>query len=208
MRASAACRAGRLAWTSVMTATASSTAATISIDRCRFNRYRYIDACRSGARPKAEARGRRALLRARRLPRRRARARRPDGRRRQGARRSHPPAAGRRAAQACRQGLRVRARAAVRCFPAHPLTPPQEAARRRDRRLRAPGPVGLLLRPARRPRGAVRVADLDPERLRETVRERYAAAASAEGGCCATDVTLNDERGPQVFGDALYEASE
>ena len=49
-----------------------------------------------------------------------------------------PPAARRRAAQARRQGLRVRARAALRHRPAHALAPPQEAARRRHRRLRAP----------------------------------------------------------------------
>ena len=38
--------------------------------------------------------------------------------------------------------------------------PPQEAARRRHRRLRAPWPVGLLLRHPRRPRGADRMAEL------------------------------------------------
>jgi arsenite methyltransferase len=47
-----------------------------------------------------------------------------------------------------------------------------------------------------------------PEELRETVRERYAAAARADGGCCAGDVTLSDEHGTQVFGDALYQGSE
>jgi len=66
------------------------------------------------------------------------------------------------------------------------------------------------------------VAELDgarrqtasPEGLRETVRERYAAAARAtdaeRGGCAcsAGEVTLSDERGAQVFGDALYPGSE
>jgi ubiquinone/menaquinone biosynthesis C-methylase UbiE len=45
------------------------------------------------------------------------------------------------------------------------------------------------------------------------VRERYAAAAratDAEGGCAcsAGEVTLSDEHGAQVFGDALYPGSE
>ena len=49
--------------------------------------------------------------------------------------------------------------------------------------------------------------------LRETVRERYAAAAraaTAGGGCCSTgpEVELTDARGAQVFGDALYDHEE
>src|SRR6185369_2584275 len=49
-------------------------ASIVSIDNCRLNRYLYIDVDRSGARPQAEARSRWAVLRARRLSRRRARA--------------------------------------------------------------------------------------------------------------------------------------
>src|SRR4051794_37525416 len=130
------------------------------------------------------------MLPARRLSGRRARAGRADGRGRQGARRPGAPAARRRAAQARRQGLRLRARPAVRHLPAHPLAPPQEAARRRHRRIRAPRTMGLLLRPPRRAEGAQRMADLS---IREAVRERYAAAAGQGCGC-------ND-----VFGAALYE---
>ena len=64
----------------------------------------------------------------------------------------------------------------------------------------------------------------DTTEIRETVRERYAAAAraaaagsptgcaSGEGataGCCGpTDVGLTDASGTQVFGDALYDADE
>ena len=53
-------------------------------------------------------------------------------------------------------------------------------------------------------------ADCD---LRETVRERYAAAAraaTAGGGCCSAgaEVELTDTRGAQVFGDALYDHEE
>ena len=51
--------------------------------------------------------------------------------------------------------------------------------------------------------------------VRETVRERYAAAArasaaSASGsGCCGpTGVALTDRTGTQVFGDALYDGAE
>ena len=47
------------------------------------------------------------------------------------------------------------------------------------RRLRAPGPVGLLLRHPRRAEGAVRMAELTDTDIREQVRERYAAAATA-----------------------------
>src|SRR3954469_14991604 len=164
----------------------------------------YIDGCRAGPRSQAEAPRGRGVLGARRPPPPGARAGRADRRRRQGARRPDPPAARRRAAQARRQGLRLRARPAVRRLPAHALAPPQEAARGRHRRLRAARPVGLLLRPPRRAEGAERMADLttaccstteqatccdpsekgaccetrEPE-IRETVRERYAAAARA-----------------------------
>src|SRR6476659_5166025 len=156
----------------------------------------YIDVRRSGARAEAEAAGRRAVLSARRLPRRRARAGGAHGRGRQGARRPDPPAARRRAAQARGQGLRVRARPAVRHLPAHALAPPQEAARGRHRRLRAARPVGLLLRPSRRAEGAERMADLTDTDIRETVRERYAAAAGAGCGCAT------------VFGESLYAGAE
>ena len=50
--------------------------------------------------------------------------------------------------------------------------------------------------------------------VREVVRERYAASARAlatgtSSGCCGgTEVALTDERGEQVFGDALYEGVE
>src|SRR3954469_20737960 len=150
----------------------------------------YIDGCRSGARAEAEAAGRRAVLPARRLSGRRARPGGAHGRGRQGARRPDPPAARRRAAQARRQGLVVRARPALRHLPAHAVAPPQEAARGRHRRLRAARPVGLLLRPPRRAEGAERMADLT---IRETVRERYAAVAGNGCGC------------NEVFGAALYE---
>lgn len=67
----------------------------------------------------------------------------------------------------------------------------------------------------------------DPETLRETVRERYAAAAraaaagaAAPSSCCGptegpstsccgpAEVALTDAAGTQVFGDALYGAEE
>src|SRR3954469_10209818 len=150
----------------------------------------YIDGCRAGPRSQAEAPRGRGVLGARRPPPPGARAGRADRRRRQGARRPDPPAARRRAAQARRQGLRLRARPAVRRLPAHAVAPPQEAARGRHRRLRAARPVGLLLRPPRRSEGAERMADLT---IRETVRERYAAAAGNGCGC------------NEVFGAALYE---
>jgi SAM-dependent methyltransferase len=48
--------------------------------------------------------------------------------------------------------------------------------------------------------------------VRETVRERYAAAARAAAGgssCCGTsEVKLTDESGAPVFGNALYDAAE
>ena len=49
--------------------------------------------------------------------------------------------------------------------------------------------------------------------IRETVRERYAAAARAAAhaeptGCCTSDVSISDEHGNEVFGGALYDATE
>jgi len=49
--------------------------------------------------------------------------------------------------------------------------------------------------------------------IRETVRERYAAAAvlAADAGgssCCGSGVALTDEAGTQVFGDALYAGAD
>ncbi|HEV2980238.1 MAG TPA: arsenite methyltransferase [Solirubrobacteraceae bacterium] len=53
----------------------------------------------------------------------------------------------------------------------------------------------------------------DPSTIRESVRERYAAAARAiadgtSSGCCGNAVKLTDERGEQVFGGRLYDAAE
>jgi arsenite methyltransferase len=47
--------------------------------------------------------------------------------------------------------------------------------------------------------------------IRDSVRERYAAAAKAAGvdpACCGTEVATTDEAGNQVFGGALYEGSD
>ena len=49
--------------------------------------------------------------------------------------------------------------------------------------------------------------------VRETVRERYAAAATALAestaeGCCGSAVKLTDDQGRQVFGASLYDQSE
>ena len=77
-----------------------------------------------------------------RLPGRRARDGRAHGRGREGAGRSDPPPAGRRAAKARRQGVRLRADAAVRRQPADRLPPPQGAARGRPGRLGAPRACG------------------------------------------------------------------
>ena len=49
--------------------------------------------------------------------------------------------------------------------------------------------------------------------IRETVRERYAAAALAAAqseptGCCTSDVSVSDEHGNEVFGGALYNTTE
>src|SRR4051794_17705872 len=157
----------------------------------------YIDERRSGARAEAEEAGRRAVLSARRLSGRRARPGGADGRGRKGSRRPDPPPARRRAAQARGQGLRLRARPALRHLPAHALAPSEEAARGRHRRLRATRAVGLLLRPSGRAEGAERMADLT---IREQVRERYAAAAAAAAG---NGCGCND-----VFGASLYETED
>src|SRR4051794_8748752 len=156
-----------------------------------------IDGRRSGARSQAEARAGRALLRAGGVPRRGARAGRAHGRGGQGARRSDTPSARGRAAKARRQGVRLRAGAAVRGLAANAQSPSEEAARRRHRRFRAARPLGLLLRDPRRPGGAVFMADL--KEIREAVRERYAAAATSASGCCSPA----DPEG--VFGAALYD---
>src|SRR4051794_37727790 len=175
----------------------------------------YIDGCRAGPRSQAEAPRGRGVLRTRRPSRRGARAGAADRRRRQGARRPDPPAARRRAAQARRQGLRLRARPAVRRLPADAVAPPQEAARGRHRRLRAARPVGLLLRPSGRTEGAERMADLTPAEpeIRETVRERYAAAARAmaarePSSCGCGPVATTDAGGEQVFGRSLYDDAQ
>jgi arsenite methyltransferase len=58
------------------------------------------------------------------------------------------------------------------------------------------------------------MADLtDTTTIRESVRERYAAAARAVAehtgtGCCANAVKLTDEQGQRVFGSTLYDSSE
>jgi arsenite methyltransferase len=65
------------------------------------------------------------------------------------------------------------------------------------------------------------MAELTGPDIRETVRERYAAAArvaaqgqdcgcgtSTETACCGTAVALTDEQGTQVFGDALYAGAD
>jgi arsenite methyltransferase len=53
----------------------------------------------------------------------------------------------------------------------------------------------------------------DAATIRESVRERYAAAGraaseSASSGCCGNAVRLTDEHGQQVFGGALYDSTE
>jgi arsenite methyltransferase len=56
------------------------------------------------------------------------------------------------------------------------------------------------------------MAELTDTDIRSTVRERYAAAARAAGGCetgcCGSEVGVTDEQGTQVFGDALYAATD
>src|SRR6185312_2395386 len=120
---------------------------------------------------------------------------------------SRPAATRRRPAKARRQGLRLRARAAVRPLPAHRVSPPQGPPTGRHRRLGARGALGLLLRHPRRAKGAIHMAELTttPEQVREAVREKYAAAALATEsgsecgcGCCSPA----DDAG--VFGASLY----
>src|SRR5436305_10928291 len=194
----------------------------ISIDIYHFNRYTYIDAGRSGADPEAEAPARRALLRPGRLPRRRAPASAADGPDRQGAGRPDPVAARRRPPQARRQGLRVRADPAVRRRPADRLPSPQGPAQGRHRRFRARGIVGLLLRQPRGIGGTERMAEQlsEGDRIRNAVRQRYAAAANSvgtgESGCCGSSaesscgcgaaVLEGEQR--EVFGEQLYSGDE
>jgi arsenite methyltransferase len=64
------------------------------------------------------------------------------------------------------------------------------------------------------------MAELNATDIRESVRERYAAAATAiderrssscgsgNGPCCSSEVALTDEHGTQVFGEALYSGAE
>jgi len=47
------------------------------------------------------------------------------------------------------------------------------------------------------------MAELTETEIRETVRERYAAAAGG-GGCCGRDMSPEDEHGNVVFGGTLY----
>jgi arsenite methyltransferase len=52
---------------------------------------------------------------------------------------------------------------------------------------------------------------IDTDDIRETVRERYAAAARAAGSetsCCGSEIALTDAAGEQVFGGALYRSGE
>jgi arsenite methyltransferase len=64
------------------------------------------------------------------------------------------------------------------------------------------------------------MAELTDTDIRDTVRERYAAAARAaaegrgagcgtgSGGCCGSAVALTDLQGTQVFGDTLYDGTD
>src|SRR4051794_33292054 len=196
-----------------------------------------IDGRRSSPRAQAEAPCWPGVLRAFRLPGRHARGRRGPRDRREGAVGPDPRPARRRASQAPGQGLRLRARAALRDLAAHAVAPPEEAARGRHRRRRAARPVGLLLRTPRRTEGALGMAELtgccsteaqasccEPEAkdaccgtaaaggtcgcaeggadIRDTVRQKYAAAARAASGTTgAVTLTEADERG--VFGASL-----
>ena len=80
----------------------------------------------------------------------------------------------------------------------------------RNRRFRARGAVGLLLRDSRRAEGAVVMAELTD--IRETVREKYAAAAKAASestgsGCCGSEVlSCSPADAEGVFGATLYDA--
>ena len=67
--------------------------------------------------------------------------------------------------------------------------PPQEAARRRHRRLRAPRPVGLLLRHPRRAGGADRMAELSRPRTTGCCApeaQETCCEPAAKDACCAT----------------------
>src|SRR6202035_2630368 len=109
--------------------------------------------------------------------------------------------------------MRVRARPAVRYLPAHPVAPPREATHRRDRGFRAAWPVGLLLRQTRSTEGALCMAELTD--IRESVRQRYAAAAKraatedpAHGtaGCCGgSGASSSPADATGVFGADLYD---
>ena len=63
------------------------------------------------------------------------------------------------------------------------------------------------------------MAELTGAQIREQVRERYAAAAtaatpgcgcapSAESSCCGVPVELTDAQGHEVFGGSLYDGDE
>src|SRR5437763_7717040 len=177
-----------------------------------------IDGGRSGVDPEDQAARRRAVLRAGRIPRRRARTGSADGDDREGARRPGAVAARRCVAQTRWEGVRVRARAAVRPLPTNRLAPPQGVAPGGHCRLGARGAMGLLLRDPRRAEGAVRVAELSD--IRETVRRRYADAANAAGagsyegarvleteaGCCGPGaLSCSPADQTAVFGVALYD---
>src|SRR6185437_4518475 len=131
-----------------------------------------------------QKRGRRALLRARRLSRGSARGSTANGRGRKGPGRSNPLAARGRSAQARRIGLRLRARAIVRHLSAHALAPSEEAPQCRDRRFRAEGPVGLLLRDPWCPRGAIHVAELTEDPCCTSERQGSCCEPSEKANCC------------------------
>src|SRR5215207_5953182 len=169
------------------------------------------------------------MLRAGRLPGHRARAGGADERGRQITWRSDPDAARGCPSQARRQGLRLRAGAALRPLPADRLAPSQGAARGWHRRLREGGAVGLLLRQPRGIGGIERMAELtEKDEIREVVRERYAAAASSvdEGrvACCGPSTAAEATEGSvascgcgtdvpdacsgETFGAGLYEIGD
>src|SRR5215208_4447744 len=154
-----------------------------------------MDGCRSGARSQAEAPHRRAVLRAGRLPGHRAPEGGAAGPDCEGAGGSGAHAARGRSAQARREGLRLRARAAFRPLPTDRLPSPEEAARRRPRRVGAARAVGLLLRRTRCDGGTERMAELatcgcgpdccggsvavETQDMGEAVRDRYGTLAAA-----------------------------
>ena len=79
--------------------------------------------------------------------------------------------------------------------PADRLTSPEEAARRRDRRFRAPGPVGLLLRQARGAGGTEHMAELETVGNHAPVGSSCCSASlqetccepEAKGECCGPE---------------------